>query len=80
MLAKHSKEKRESWGGGYKVLGWEWAMVLHRMVSRGLTEKMTFGKDQREVREPAILIPEGVTPDRRNSQCKGPEVKHGWQV
>lgn len=46
---------------------------LDGMISRGLTEKLTFRKDTREVKKKAMLIPGGSIPDRRNSQCKGPE-------
>lgn len=56
MLVIHSKEEKESWREGYQVLGWEWGMVLDWMISKGLTEKVTFGKDLKEVREPAMLI------------------------
>lgn len=33
------------------MLGWEWDTILDRMISRDLTEKVTFCKDLREVRE-----------------------------
>lgn len=33
------------------MLGWEWDAILDRMISRGLIEKVIFGKDLREVRE-----------------------------
>lgn len=45
------------------------------MISKNLIEKVTFGKDLKEVREPAMLILGGNIPDRGNSQCKGPEVE-----
>lgn len=75
MLVIYSKEEKESWGEGYQVLGWEWGMLLDWMISKGLTEKVTFDKDLKEVKEPAMLILGGNIPDRGNSQCKGPEVE-----
>ena len=58
---------------------WDGNGMLDRMINRGLIEKVTFGKDLKEVGESAMLIPqeegeEGVL------NAKALRWKHGWHV
>lgn len=61
------------------MLGWEWDASLDRMISRDLTEKVTFCKDPREVRELATDTRRAFWTEGTVS-AKALKRKHAWYV
>lgn len=57
---------------------WDGNGMLDRMINRGLIEKVTFGKDLKEVAESAMLIQEEGEEGVVNA--KALRWKHGWHV